>query len=375
MLKTWKIKRELRRFKVQTLEIMHLASGNRNRARYDREERPKVVTTLGDAAALPDMAILLIYQPKALLNSLFLTLEHLNEQGVSVLLVANHTLSSADIDRLRPHCHLIVQRPNIGYDFGGYREGMLTLFDRGITPETLFVLNDSVWFPLARTCTLIQQAKAAPEDVFGIFRNTKNKDVKHHHLQSYFYRFKKNVIKDPQFQNFWRTMPFFDTKRLIVRQFEVKLTGRLSSMGFSIGSRLTPPDVEAAGLGLSDDELLEVAAYHRQATLRGRAIFEQMVELTPDDPDWGPTRTKAITDSRFKYYLIDAHPIMLFKYLDVPFLKKSREYHYYSQRDAVIAGGFHTGFDPIIQAEVLGWNASGVAGKPNDDSFPPIPAR
>lgn len=375
MVKTWKIKRELRRLGTQLREARRLAKGPGNRARYDRDERPKVVITEGDRPVLGDVAILLIYQPDGVLQSLFLTLEHLAEKGISTILVANHPLESAEIDRLKPYCHLVVQRPNFGYDFGGYREGMLTLFDRGITPDTLFVLNDSVWFPLTRACTLIDRAKAAPEEVYGIFQNTKNRQAKHHHLQSYFYRFSGAVVADPRFRKFWRSMPFYDTKRMIIRQLEVKLTGKLAAMGYAIASRVTPQDVAAAGKQLSDSELLEVAAYHHQTTLRGRTIFAPVLACAPEDPAWPQVRDKAISHSRFKYYFIDAHPILLYRYLGAPFLKKSREYHYYFQRDAVIAGEYHTAFDPVVQSELLGWNAAGRPGAPEDASFQPISVR
>jgi len=61
----------------------------------------------------------------------------------------------------------VIERPNFGYDFGGYRDGILLLEAWGIAPERLLILNDSIWMPLAPNSTLIDRFEAAEGAVIG----------------------------------------------------------------------------------------------------------------------------------------------------------------------------------------------------------------
>lgn len=352
----WKLKREAFRLFRQLGGIKHFLQGPWNRWKYDRFERYKVTRLAGERPALDDMAVLLIYQPNQLLESLFFELSHLCDKGVSVVLVANHPLSDDDLQRLKPYCYLIMTRPNIGYDFGGYRDGILEILDRGLQVSNLFVMNDSVWFPLRTDCTLIETAKASGADAFGIFQNTKSRRDQHHHLQSYFYRFNKTLLSDQRFRKLWEKLPFFRSKELVIRKLEVTLSGKFISWGYTVSPLVRPEDVAAAGEKLTDEELQRVAHYHATTSRRGLQIFDKLIDMSPSDPGWPAERSKALTKSRFRYYFIDGHPLVLFRHLDTPFLKKSREGHYYIQRRELVSEGFHSDFDPIIQREITGWN-------------------
>lgn len=315
------------------------------------------------------VAVVLIYQPKALLESLIFELEHLNRKGLSTILVANHPLSDADLARLKPLCHLIMQRPNVGYDFGGYRDGILRALQLDVLPKSLFVLNDSVWFPLSSNCTLIDQALQSTANIFGIFFNTKNRQMKHHHLQSYFYRFDEKTVSDPRFLRFWQKLPLYSDKRMVIRKCEIALAGHFSKRGCSVDALVKPKDILLAGHSLTDAEFLTVAQYHTTTSLRGRSIFGSIIKMSPSESGWKEARRKCIEHSRFKYYFIDAHPIILFGKLRAPFLKKSREFHYYPQRDAVIGLGYDSSFDTVIREEIRHWNDSGVSAPPESSDF------
>lgn len=339
------------------------------RTRYDLHRKHSVKRFDGKQPASDTMAIILIYQKNGILPSLIRQLEHFAAKGISCVIVANHPLSQLDRQQLESHTHFMVERPNLGYDFGGYREGILSLREAGLTPRNLFVLNDSVWFPLRSDCRLIDDALADPADVYGIFYNTKNVEENHRHLQSYFYRFGAGLLDNPEFDTFWKRLPLYGSKRQVVRRCEVKLTGYFRSLGCSVGARYRPEDVVAASDNLTDSEAKQVAAWHATTTLRGRSIFAKLAQMDPDTEAWPAARQKAFHDSRFRYYFIDAHPLILFRQIHSPFVKKSRELHFCAQRHALLQSDLHKDFEPHIRQEIETWDKVHLLGPAEHKDF------
>lgn len=370
----WKIKREATRFAKQLAETPQLILGPWRRRRYDAARATAVSTWDGEHTLGAKVAVVLIYQPDGLLPSLEFMLTYLISNGFSIVLVANHPLDAAATEQLKPFCAKLIARPNIGYDFGGYREGILSLKDTADI-DNLIILNDSIWFPLHKDCTILREALDDPSDIFGIFRNTKSKRAEHHNLQSYFYRFKGHLLRHPGFLEYWRTIPFHNDKRMVIRHLEVAFTGRMEALGFSIGTKWSPEDVVAAGSSLSEAELQDVAAYHVSSTRRGEAAFASLARLTPSHKDWPAVRTQTLQDSRFKFYFIDAHPLVLLAKMGAPFLKKSREYHYARQREELFRLKLESHLDPALRAEIAAWDQDGRVGPPENSAYPPLRAR
>jgi hypothetical protein len=118
-----KLTREIKRLRAQISSCFAPVFGLLNRIRYDRRRAQSVLRTRGDMTRRDDMAVLVIFQPNGLLDTTFSTLDWLNRQDISTVVVSNLPLTSADRERLCKHAALVIERPNIGYDFGGYREG------------------------------------------------------------------------------------------------------------------------------------------------------------------------------------------------------------------------------------------------------------
>ena len=153
------------------------------------------------------------------------------------------------------------------------------------------------------------------------------------------------------------------------------MTGKIKQLGYSVEAMVKPEDVLQAAKNLDDASVVELAKYHYSTTLRGRTIFEKLVKMSPGDPDWEAEKDKAIVNSRFRYYYIDAHPHILIGELNGIFLKKSREFHYCVQRDELVRLNMQQDFDPVIQDEISNWNASGRILPPDDKSITPYVER
>lgn len=353
----WKLKREIKRFGMQISELRPFIQGPMNRIYYDRFKRGEILLTEGRQVAKTNTAIILIFQPNGVFPSLFKQLDHFLDHDVAPIVVSNAPLHPADRAALESKCLFILERPNFGYDFGGYRDGVLEFLKRGIKVENLFVLNDSIWFPIWPECTLLETAKQAEADVFGIFYSKKSKKQSHWHLHSYFYRFSARLVQSPEFSRYWASMPLYNgSKRIVIRQFETKLTANFVSKGFTADSLLNDEDVRRETQALNDDHLIRLLTYNIEADPLSRSIFRSVEGLTPADKDWRVKVQHLIENSKFGNYFLNAHPWVFLDGVRSPILKKNRDDKFISQRREIFALGLDDTLLPEVRAEAQTWD-------------------
>lgn len=349
-----KIFREIKRIGWQLLNIGGPVLGLLRRMHYDATSHSSMHVTDGFGEKHEDMAVILIYQPNHILKSLLFQLDFLNSKKIGILLVCNHELKAEYREELRGLCWKIIERPNIGYDFGGYRDGILFLLSEPQPPRNLFVLNDSIWFPLSRDCDVLERARDSDADVYGIFYNDKSKRNSHHHLQSYFYRFNHTVVSSKKFRALWENMPLINKKQDVILKLEKKTTSKLKKRGFTIDYTHSSKSIEEAITRLGDQELNEICEFYRSYTkylnVNYNSIFKNIDSSEPSD------LRKNILDSRFIYYFIDSHPLIFIRELSSPFIKKSRDLNYVIQRKEIIDGGYLDRVEPVIRREILQWD-------------------
>lgn len=124
----------------------------------------------------------------------------------------------------------VTQRENLGYDFVSYRVGLgaldLSSFDEVI------ICNDSVYGPLFDLKNIFLGMEADQCDFWGI---TESDEIATH-LQSYFLVFRKPVLDDESFREFWQQVEVVSDKKAIIERYEVGLSQKLLSRGFSCSS-------------------------------------------------------------------------------------------------------------------------------------------
>lgn len=352
---TWKLHREWRRLKQQVSQIEWLMFGAQRRARYDRDRRHLVSVTQGDQPLQPDAAVILIFQPDGVLPSLIAELNHFLANNISPVVVSNLPLTAADRSLLQRHCHLVIERPNFGYDFGGYREGILTLAERGAKLRNLFVKNDSIWFPVSPQCQLLNRSLKSKADIYGIYLNETPKQAHRAHLQSYFYRFGPRLVNSPAFLDHWKNICLTDNKYMVVRQCEMKLTQAFRTQGFTVDSMYRMADLQYALKLLSDSELKEVMRYHAQVDTRSAAVLGPLVRRNAD-PGWRAAVEALIDKDRVGKYFLIAHPLPLIDKLHCPVLKKDRQPMYRLQRKTLLASGYDKIMGDELRKEFSSWD-------------------
>lgn len=271
MIPGWKLRREAARVLEQLSALPAGVAGlprrlgePLRRRRHERTWRDACRRTQGEVPFGPRVAIFLVFQPRGLPGSVILTCAHLRRHGHAILVVANSALDEADRARLAPHVWRILERPNFGYDFGGYRDGIFTLQDhcaaQGCTPERVLLLNDSAWFPLRDAQDTLARLAASEADVTGININEKSAPGRHapqgeQHVESWLYMIPGATFRHPAFAAFWRDYRMSDDKGRTIRAGEVGFSRAMAAAGLTLAGLVSRPAFRA-GVRAQDDGFL-----------------------------------------------------------------------------------------------------------------------
>lgn len=357
MIPGWKIRRELKRFAMQAGYLPWLIAAPRAKRAYDARKGAQIRLTQGAAPRTRELAVLLLYQPKGIVPSTLHTLAHLNAHGVSTLVVSNAPLSDADRESLGAQAWRIMERPNYGYDFGGYRDAILHILDDGPAPARLFVLNDSIWFPLTPDSDLIAEARTSDADLYGFVLNDRMRGAHRAHLQSYFFSFGAEAVANPAFKAYWRDLFLTNNKNLVVRRCEIPMTGAFRRLGFSVDARHRYSDGAQALKGLDNATLARVIAYQIQVDTRNAPRLAPHLKGEARDAAWRARVDADIDAGRLDKYFLIAHPAVLIGQLRVPLLKKDAQAIYRLQRRELIAAGYDEAFAAPVRDELRTWDS------------------
>lgn len=270
-----KIWREVRRLGRQTIDLpAELFRKVYFRRWYDVVRSREIRRTKGALLPRPEMAVYVIYPSRGLQRSHLDALQQIVSDGIAPLVVSNLPLAEAERARLLSVCVAILERPNIGYDFGGYRDGILELEPSLATLDRLWILNDSCWL-LPKPRSWFAEARSLGLDLVGATSNygfvrpslqdlrpfpwsysTRSKDF---HYASYALSLGPRLISSPQFLKFWRRLDIRSDKKKTVRRGEIGLTQWAMVHGYSHGCTTRLETLDATLALLSDDEVDGIA--------------------------------------------------------------------------------------------------------------------
>lgn len=333
------LKRELRRLgqQVRALPATMFSYFLAARA-YDRIHAPQIRITQGQKPATDRYAIYLIYPAAGLQGSHIAALDWLAAHGVAPLVVSNLPLDADQVARLAPHCWQVLERPNVGYDFGGYRDGVLHLAPLLQRAQQLLLLNDSTWFPLPGSRDWLDDVAATARDFVGAMPNgmvtrAKAPDFlqqvwdydttrKGAYYASYALALAPPVLKNPAFLRFWKTFPMTGSKSKTVRRGEIGLSQWVRRHGHSHGCTFDAATLDAQLDGLSDPGM--VAAAQRVITMDNTPLIDAKARMFSDGqaPDRATARAFLLWAAARQgiSYALQDHTI---RRAGFPFLKKS----------------------------------------------------
>ncbi|TAG21080.1 MAG: hypothetical protein EAZ40_09230 [Rhodobacterales bacterium] len=363
----WKVKRELRRAYEKAKDALALHPANplrqlpdRLRQRHhDRNLHRLLRETPGARPLTARVAVFVLFQPKGIAGSTFLTLDHLAQEGWSTLVISNAPLSEADRTRLAAASGHVIERPNTGYDFGAYREGWRWLHRHGHALDRLILMNDSTWFPLRMDDTSLKRMEALNADLAGhIYKTAEFEDMRLDHIESHLLLLSGKAIEHPALRAFWSDYLMTNSRMDTIFKGELSLTHTAQDAGLGVKGLLDRDQLLGLLTALSDDQLKAVLADLPLHTETGQGHRATWLESATSA---GPWRTEflawvreELTSSRD--YLLSAAFIEPASQLGgLGFLKKSSDPRFQMARLAFIKAvdsGRLTSPDPAILSEI-----------------------
>lgn len=284
MIPGWKLKREIRRIEIQIHWASDLLLARPRRVIHDLL-RPLVVrVTKGQMPPGAHMAVFLLYQPNGLSAAVRLAIDTVLDSGAVPIFVSNLPLSTVDRAWLAGKSWRVVERPNAGYDFGGYREGITRIFRAGLEPERLWILNDSTWFPVCDVAQPLHQLVDDSADVSGAMVHVDGLDPDSDYAESYFLAFPKSTIQHRAFVRFWRFYPLYNYKTTVIRLGELGFSQAMRAAGLRVESRMSNTAF-LSRLGTQSAEFLHKTLLYGGLTERGLQVERETLLKTVDGSD------------------------------------------------------------------------------------------
>lgn len=147
--------------------------------------------------------------------------------NLNLVVVANSELDALTKARLLDQCWLLVERCNLGRDFGAYKDAIGVLLREQNRIDRLILLNDSLFYFKRGLDDLIRRIDGG-QDFIGVTEVFEF----HYHVQSFALSFGPRVINNKRFRKFWRRYRPISTRRWSIHRGEIALTRCLVRSGF-----------------------------------------------------------------------------------------------------------------------------------------------
>jgi len=126
-------------------------------------------------------------------------------------------------------------RPNAGYDFGAWRDGLAAL-NHGAFDEILCV-NDSVYGPLADLGPTLASPRIAGSDLWGMVvseQAARRGGPRRRHVQSWFFGARRRLLESDAWARFWAAVEPQASKQAVIERYEVGLSRAVEEAGMVV---------------------------------------------------------------------------------------------------------------------------------------------
>ncbi len=157
------------------------------------------------------------------------------ELGTDIVFVSgSENLIAAEIEKITPYTIRVIQKKNLGLDFGSWKVAMNQIAGaiNLASYQSLILANDSVYGPFFPLSDIFRKMEGRGLDFWAM---TSNPEVEYH-LQSYFLVFAHRVLNQPEFRQFWDSFRFFRGKWRIIQNYEIGLTRLAKEYHWNMGA-------------------------------------------------------------------------------------------------------------------------------------------
>lgn len=188
--------------------------------------RVRSVREGGDQKAGGKFFVLVLYCTTTLPTFTRTIIEAVARSPFNLVIVSNAQLTAALTDELLGKCRLLIERNNIGRDFGGYKDGVAVVLRR-FDVERLVIANDSVFYLNEGLDDLIARLDGQ-HDLIGVSEVYDH----HYHVASFLMSFGRRVVQSRAFREFWQGYKPLGSRRWAIFRGEGDLSAQLLRAGF-----------------------------------------------------------------------------------------------------------------------------------------------
>ena len=205
-----KIKREARRAAGKLRDLIAILPERRAQARRDQSLGGDLRQTAGAGPLGPRIALFVLWQPNGIAPSTLLTCDHLAAQGFAPFALSNAPLTDADRTALAARTTRVIERPNLGHDFGAWRDVILLWLRAGTLPE-----QGAIWM----------ERPGRPRSA---------------HYQSYLLMFGPKALTHPAFAAFWQRYLASSRRDSVLARGEKGLSRAMTAAGLTAPALVSP---------------------------------------------------------------------------------------------------------------------------------------
>ncbi len=154
-------------------------------------------------------------------------IDAIQRRGLNLVISTNAKITPALRDALLEKSCLLIERADLGRDFGGYKDGISIIEKRFGTPDRLILLNDSLFYFEQGLDELIA-ALDGNADLYAMTEVFEH----HYHLGSFALSLGRTALESKRMRRYWRKYRPISTRRWSVHKGEVSLTQTLLRAGF-----------------------------------------------------------------------------------------------------------------------------------------------
>jgi hypothetical protein len=193
---------------------------------YFESMRVRSVREGGDHKAGGKFFVLVLYCEDTLPAFTRTIIDAVARSPFNLVVVPNGRLAPALANQLLGQSRLLVERNNIGRDFGGYKDGVNIVLRR-FDVDRLVIANDSVFYLPEGLDKLLADLDKAND-----FTGVSEVYLHHYHVASFMMSFGRRVIANAAFRQFWQRYKPLGTRRWAIFRGEGPLTAALLRAGF-----------------------------------------------------------------------------------------------------------------------------------------------
>ena len=148
-------------------------------------------------------------------------------RGLNLVISTNAKITAGLREALLEKSCLLIERADLGRDFGGYKDGISIIEKRFGVPDRLILLNDSLFFFEKGLDEFIERFDG-DADLYAMTEVFEH----HYHLGSFALSLGGVVLRSKRFRRYWKAYRPVSTRRWSIHKGEVGLTQTLMRAGF-----------------------------------------------------------------------------------------------------------------------------------------------